>query len=489
MKLGKKELLILSGFVGVSVVCLCMMANKVYKKHDLTRIPSEQIVMPVVVLGSGPAGLNAATYSARLGLPTLVIKGDKPGGLIADTGFVENWPGSAKILGSEIADNLSKQAESQGALFLDDTVTRVDFTCWPFKLYTEGDRCIQALSVIIATGSAPKKLGIPGEKEYWGAGVSACAVCDAPLYKGKEVLVIGGGDSAIEEAVHLSHYAQKVTVLVRREHMKASQNMQDRLLEYPSVSVVYNIQPQEVVGQQGRVTGLKVLDAKTHEQRTIPAQGIFLAIGHEPNTRLFKDFIELEETTGTIKLPRDSKQTSLEGVFAAGDVERRRRQACVAAGSGAEAALDAKEFLDGLGFTKQAAAKLRLFKPDMTGVDADVLVAPAADGSVKELFSLADFTREVQEKKGLVCVNVLDAKSPAQEVVRDVAQDFAGTVAFVTVDKDKAADIANRFFVEQTPCRLVFSNGSLVARNQKDMDAQTLREFVGSIAQEAATAA
>ena len=237
------------------------------------------------------------------------------------------------------------------------------------------------------------------------------------------------------------------------------------------------------------MTGLKVLDAKTHEQRTIPAQGIFLAIGHEPNTRLFKDFIELEETTGTIKLPRDSKQTSLEGVFAAGDVERRRRQACVAAGSGAEAALDAKEFLDGLGFTKQAAAKLRLFKPDMTGVDADVLVAPAADGSVKELFSLADFTREVQEKKGLVCVNVLDAKSPAQEVVRDVAQDFAGTVAFVTVDKDKAADIANRFFVEQTPCRLVFSNGSLVARNQKDMDAQTLREFVGSIAQEAATAA
>ncbi|MDZ4098051.1 MAG: FAD-dependent oxidoreductase, partial [Methylophilaceae bacterium] len=383
---------------------------------------------------------------------TLVLTGDMPGGLITETGFVENWPGSTKILGSEIADNLRKQAELQGAQYLDDTVTRVDFSCWPFKIYTEGDRCIQALSVIIATGSAPRKLGIPGEKEYWGAGVSACAVCDAPLYRGKEVLVIGGGDSAIEEAVLLSQYAQKVTVLVRRESMRASQHMQERLLAYPNISVQYNIQPQEVVGAQGLATGLKVLDAATHEQRTIPAQGVFLAIGHEPNTKLFKDFIALDEVTGNIKLANDSKQTSLEGVFAAGDVERRRRQACVAAGSGAEAALDAKEFLDGLGFTKQAAAKLRLFNPDMTGVDTPSAI-PAADGCVKELFSLADFTREVQEKKGLVCLNVLDAASPAHDVVQDVARDFAGTVAFVTVDKDKAADIAQRFFVQRAPCR------------------------------------
>jgi thioredoxin reductase (NADPH) len=468
-------------------------AKKIYKKYDVARISCRQPVVHTVIIGSGCAGLTAATYARRLGLEVLVITGDMPGGLITETGMVENWPGSTQILGSEIADNLKKQAEMQGAYFLEDTVTRVDFSCWPFKLYTENDRCIQALSVIIATGSSPKKLGIPGEKEYWGAGVSACAVCDAPLYKGKEVFVIGGGDSAIEEAILLSQYAKRVTILVRRDSMRASQHMQDRLREYPTISVVYNIQPQEIIGNRGRVSGLKVLNTESGEQRDMSTEGIFLAIGHEPNTKIFKDYIELDDMSGTIKLIKGTKETSVEGIFAAGDVAGRRRQACVAAGSGAEAALDAKEWLDGIGFTKQVATKLCLFKPDMVEEQSST-VPVVGDGSVKELFSLADFTREIEEKKGLVCMNIVDAHDDAdtgkesQEIVQEIAQELAGTMAFVTIDKTKAADIAQRFFVERTPCRLVFNNGSLVARNQKKMEASELRDFVLQVAHEAVAA-
>ncbi len=489
MKFGKKELLfVIGGAVCFSVICLCV-AKSLYKKYDFDRINRILPTVPVAIIGSGPAGVGAALESEHVGLSGLVIQGDMPGGLITQAGVIENWPGFVNAEGYEIADTLINQAKKAGAQFLDDTVTRVDFSCWPFKIYIEGDRCIQALTVIIATGSTPKKLGIPGEKEHRGRGISYCAICDGPLYKEKEVLVIGGGDSAVKEAIHLAGFAKKVTILVRRDRMRASLHNQEKLREYPTISIVNNVNPQEIIGKDGHVTGVRVLDTVANEVRIIAAGGVFVAIGHEPNTKLFKDFIALDEVSGRIKLTKDSQETSVNGIFAAGDVAaRRHRQAQIASGDGEAAALDAKEFLENIGFTKQTAAKLCLFKPDMTGVD----VSPAksvGDGSVKELFSLADFSREVEGKKGLVCMNVIDTDASGQrtqEVAKMVAQALAGTMAFVTVDKHKAADIAQRFFVDRTPCRLVFNNGSLVARNQRDMDAQELSAFAQEIVHEAA---
>jgi len=297
-------------------------------------------------LGTGPAGLTAAIYTARANLKPLVIEGNEPGGQLTTTTEVENFPGFPEgVAGPQLMANMRAQAERFGAEFRPGYVTQVDFSCRPFKITVDDTDVVEADAVIISTGASAKTLGIPNEKEGIGRGVSYCATCDGFFYRGKKVLVVGGGDSAMEEAIFLTKFAD-VTVVHRRDQLRASKIMQERARANPKISWVLNAKPKEVVlGEKGFV-GLKVVDNATGEERLLEADGMFVAIGHRPNTDFLKGQVELDEQ-GYVRTIPGTSETSVPGVFACGDVQDHRyRQAITAAGSGCMAALDCERYLE-----------------------------------------------------------------------------------------------------------------------------------------------
>jgi thioredoxin reductase (NADPH) len=305
---------------------------------------TENGVRDLIIIGGGPAGYTAALYAARANLEPLVIEGFQWGGQLMITSDVENYPGYAEgVLGPEMMKDFRTQAGRFGAEFLSDDVTRVDFSEQPFRVYV-GDDEYRAEAVIVATGANARQLGLESERTLQGRGVSYCAVCDAAFFREKEVVVVGGGDSAMEEATFLTKFADKVTVVHRRSEFRASQIMEDRARANDKIEFVTNAVVDEVIGDVG-VTAVRVRDVFTDEITEIPAQGLFVAIGHDPNTKLFVNWLELDEA-GYILTKPGSTETNIEGVFAGGDVvDHTYRQAVTAAGMGCMAALDAERWL------------------------------------------------------------------------------------------------------------------------------------------------
>lgn len=300
----------------------------------------------VVILGTGPAGLTAAIYTARANLQPLVIEGNEPGGQLTLTTEIENFPGFPQgIMGPELMDNIRAQAERFGAQFRTGWATSVDLSRRPFKITVDESEVIEAEAVIISTGASAKLLGIPNEKENIGRGVSTCATCDGFFYTGKHVLVVGGGDSAMEEGNFLTKFAG-VTLVHRRSELRASKIMQDRARENPKVSWALGVTPLEVVSGPKGFEALKVRDNATGEERLLKADGMFVAIGHTPNTAFLQGQLEVDDV-GYLKTKPDSAETSIPGVFACGDVkDHKYRQAITAAGSGCMAALDCERYLE-----------------------------------------------------------------------------------------------------------------------------------------------
>ncbi len=301
----------------------------------------------LVIIGSGPAGYTAAIYAARAQLEPLVFTGSSPGGQLMLTSEVENFPGFPDgVLGPDFMDALRRQAEKFGAQIVDEEVVAVDFRVRPFKISTPS-RVEEALSVIVATGASAKWLGLPGEQRLRGKGVSGCAVCDGYFFRGKEVVVVGGGDSAMEDALFLTKYASHVTVVHRRKEFRASKIMQRRVLTHPKISVILDSVVEDVVGTN-KLEGVVVKNLVTGERTHLAVDGLFVAIGHEPNTKLFRGQLELDEK-GYIRVYDQTTRTNIEGVFAAGDVrDPRYRQAVTAAGDGCKAAMDAEKYLESL---------------------------------------------------------------------------------------------------------------------------------------------
>ncbi len=298
-----------------------------------------------LIIGSGPAGYSAAIYTARANLKPVLYQGIQPGGQLTITTEVENYPGYPDgIQGPEMMVDFEKQAIRMGADIRFGLATKVDFSQRPFKVWIDEEKLIEADAVIIATGASAKWLGLESEQRLNGYGVSACAVCDGFFFKGKDLAIVGAGDTAAEEALYLSKLSPKVHMFIRRDQMRASQVMQQRVRETPNIKLYWNSEIAEVLGDT-KVNGIRVKDTQNGTEQTIPVHGFFVAIGHEPNSAIFKDWLNMDET-GYIQTVPGSTRTNIEGVFAAGDVQDRiYRQAVTAAGSGCMAALDAERWL------------------------------------------------------------------------------------------------------------------------------------------------
>jgi thioredoxin reductase (NADPH) len=304
------------------------------------------MVYDVLILGSGPAGLTAAVYTARANLAPLLIDGSQPGGQLTLTTDVENFPGFPKgIMGPQLIQDMRAQAERFGTSFRHGHVTKVDLQSRPFRITVDEEDTIETNTLLIATGASANLLGLPSESRLMGHGVSTCATCDGFFFRGKDIAVVGGGDSAVEEATFLTKFASKVTLVHRRDKLRASKIMQDRAMNNPKIAFQWNSTLEEVLGDEV-VTGIRLRNTQTHQMEDIPLAGVFIAIGHTPNTGLFKGQLDMDEQ-GYIRTQPFRSHTNVPGVFAAGDVQDSRyRQAITAAGSGCMAAIDAERYLE-----------------------------------------------------------------------------------------------------------------------------------------------
>lgn len=446
-------------------------------KYDIRSALDKENIVPIAVIGSGPAGLSAALYGARGGNHTIVFEGPKPGGQLMGTSWVENWPGMPKKLGPDLIKSSREQAQEFGAVVVQETITSADLNTWPFELKTASGKAVHALSIVIATGATPRRLGVPGEDEYWGKGVTTCAICDAPFYKGSEVFVVGGGDSAAEEAMQLAPYARKITMLVRGDSMRASAAMQERLKAYSHISIRYKTNIVSVKGNGKHVTEVDVM--VDGDKRTVPIDGIFLAIGHEPNSAVFKNGIAMDKD-GYIELKGHTQKTSKPGVFAAGDVEDRvYRQAGIAAGEGIKAALDAADFLRDVGYNDAFAAKL---EPNFFDGEGGV-----GRKSLPELSSLKDFERESAAAEVPLFLDFYTDFCPTCMQMLPAIEMLSGQVGdamkFFKVDAMKAQKLAEKFEVESVPTFIIVKDSELVARAQSTMTPDELSAFVNQIIQ------
>lgn len=425
----------------------------------------------LVIIGSGPAGYTAAIYAARANLKPVVFEGFQagglPGGQLMTTTEVENFPGFPEgISGPELMDRMKAQADRWGAELYTEDVLSVDLTQRPFTVRSE-EREIKTHSIVIATGATAKRIGLPNEHVFWSRGISACAICDGatPLFHGAELAVVGGGDSAAEEAVYLTKYGSNVNLLVRGDKMRASKTMQDRVLNNPKITVHWNSEPLDVFGN-GHMEGIKLRNTKTGEETNLHVKGLFYAIGHKPNTGLFQGQLELDEIGYVVTKP-GSVETSVEGVFAAGDVQDHEyRQAISAAGTGCMAAMLAERWLSSTGliveFRQEVAVPDNDLDPQPTGhvvsQEFDLNTTRHEGGfALRKLFHDSD--------RLLMVKYISPGCGPChtlKPILNKIADEFDGRIHFVEIDIDKDRDIAENAGVTGTPTIQFFRDQELL---------------------------
>lgn len=306
--------------------------------------PSTPSIEKLIIIGSGPAGLTAGVYAARANLQPLIIEGSSPGGQLMGTSYVENWPGEKQIMGPQLMMKMREHAKHFGCKFLSENVSSVDFSKKPFTINTDKGKTLLAHAVIIATGAVSKRLNAPGEQEYWGKGVTTCAVCDGAFYPNKRVIIVGGGDTAMEDASFMTKFTDKITIVHILDKLTASHSMQERVLNNPKITIIYNSTVSSMEGDGSHVTHAMIRNQNTGETVRHETDAVFIAIGMLPNTKPFQGQLDLD-SFGYMKVSNHTN-TSVEGVFAAGDVaDYRYRQAITSAGSGCMAALDAERYL------------------------------------------------------------------------------------------------------------------------------------------------
>ena len=452
---------------------------------------ADNTVENLVIIGSGPAGYTAAIYAARANLKPVVFEGFQagglPGGQLMTTTEVENFPGFPQgITGPELMDSMKAQAERWGAELHTEDVTFVDLSQRPFVVRSE-EREVKAYSIVIATGATAKRLGLPGEHQFWSRGISACAICDGatPIFHRAELAVIGGGDSAAEESIYLTKYGDTVNMLVRGDKMRASKAMQDRVLSNPKITVHWNSDVVNVFGNDNHMEGVKIRNLKTGEETDLHVKGLFYAVGHKPNTDLFKGQLELDDV-GYIVTKPGSVETSVEGVFAAGDVQDHEfRQAITAAGSGcmgamlAERWLSVNDLLQEFRQVPRAAnneLELETQKPSTEQKEFDVQATRHEGGyALRKLFHDSD--------RLLIVKYVSPGCGPChtlKPILNKVVDEFDGRIHFVEIDIEKDRDIAENAGVSGTPTIQLFKNQELLVESKGIKPKSQYRQLVES---------
>ncbi len=464
--------------IGLSGTFLLLRSNPI----DMTAVIGKKNIEPILIIGSGCAGYSAAIYAARGKIKTAVLVGSQPGGQLGSTTRVENFPGLLDQLGPDIMLSLQKQAEHFGAEIIYDSAASIDCSVWPYKVITQSGKTINALTIIVAAGASPAKLGIPGEDEYWGKGVTTCAICDAPFHKDKDVVVVGGGDSALEEALQLSSYAKKVTILVRKDAMRASVAMQDRIKDVDSIEVLYNSEVKEIYGNGSEVTHVLIHNNKTNETFTKSVSGVFLAIGHKPNTTSLCNGQIKTDADGYIITSGKTQATSKPGIFAAGDIEDKiYRQAGVAAGSGIKAALDALGFLQNHGFNVKVAKQIEanyfdIKKPEIDSVPSKAILAVTS----KEQFE------SLRNERAILIVDFYTTQCPACKymlpALEQIASEMGDRTTFIKINANEIPALANEYKITSVPTLLVFKNGKLVKEQVGSLSYEALTEFLKDLA-------
>jgi thioredoxin reductase (NADPH) len=448
----------------------------------------------LVIIGSGPAGYTAAIYAARANLKPFVFEGFQagglPGGQLMTTTEVENFPGFPEgITGPKLMDRMKDQAIRWGAELVTEDVTSVDFSQRPFIIRSD-EREVLAHSVIIATGATAKRLGLPCEGEFWSRGISACAICDGatPIFRGAELAIIGGGDTAAEEAVYLTKYGDHIHMLVRTNKMRASKAMQDRVLNNPRITVHWNTEAVDVIGEDGAVTGIRVRDTKTGEESDLAVKGLFYAIGHSPNTSLFKGQIELDDV-GYIVTKPGSVETSVEGVYAAGDVQDHEyRQAITAAGTGCMAAMLAERWLSINGLAQEFHQTEASEKP------AEEAVKKRTEAEQAEGFDIAATRHEggyalrklYHESDRLIMVKYASPQCgpchTLKPILNKVVDEFDGKIHYIEINIEQDPEIAEAAGVVGTPTIQFFKNkdkvGELKGVKQKSQYRETIQSLM-----------
>lgn len=447
----------------------------------------------LVIIGSGPAGYTAAIYAARANLKPVMFEGFQagglPGGQLMTTTEVENFPGFPEgITGPKLMERMKAQAERWGTECYTEDVTEVDLTQRPFTVRSS-EREFKTHSIIIATGATARRLRLPSEDKYWSNGISACAICDGatPIFKNEELAVVGGGDSAAEEAVYLTKYGSHVHLLVRRDQMRASKAMQDRVLNNDKITVHWNSEPVDVFGENGRMSGIKVKDTVTGEERDLSVRGLFYAIGHTPNTKLFQNYLELD-SVGYIVVKPGTVETSLEGVYAAGDVQDHEyRQAISAAGTGCMAALSAERWLSANNLIQEYHQKAEAEQPTQETETERETVA-----DTPETFDL-NATRHVggyalrklfHESDRLIMVKYVSPTCgpchTLKPILNKVADEYEGKIHFVEIDIAAEPDIAQNAQVTGTPTVQFFKDKELVKEMKGVKQKSEFRQVIDS---------
>lgn len=445
-------------------------AGRPHLKLDVNHLSNIENIVPVVIIGSGPAGLAAGVYTKRAGIETLIIEGKKPGGLLTETTYIENWPAETKVLGKDLMEKFKQQNQALGVRFLADIVEKVNFNTWPYQIFTADGVALNALSVIIATGAQPRLLGVPGEQQYWSHGVSSCAVCDAPFYKDKDVVVVGGGDSAVEQVLQLAPHVKSVTMLVRKQSMRACKNMQEKLSAITNARVLYNSEIKQIYGDNEQVTGVELFNNQTKVSEKIDIDGIFLAIGHDPASKLFQEQLAMDRE-GYLLLQSGSQATSIDGIFAAGEVvDHTYRQAAVAAGDGVKAALDCVSFLQASGFNASFSQKIE----DNYFVSRQML-----DSHVQSIKTIAEFEDQVIHGQLPAVLdfytNYCSSCLHMLPFYQATAGHFAGKMNFFKIDADESEELVRKLKIVRVPTILVYKNGEQIFKTQ---EALTKREMI-----------
>lgn len=462
---------------------------------------------PCVVIGGGAGGLTSAIYLTQLGCKTLVVRGPNPGGALVNTKSVQNWPGETEIQGQHLINKLESHAVSSGAVMLNQNVTAVDFSTWPFLITTAENKKIEALSCIIASGATANKLNIEGEGEFWGQGVTNCAICDGPMFKNHTVAIVGGGDSALTEVDLLTPIVKKIYLLVRSDRLRAQGPKVAKLQNNPKVEILYNTTVEKIVGDEKGVSNLIIKTAG--KEKLLTVSGLFLAIGSKPNTQMFKEELSLDKNN-FIELKAD-QATSVDGVFAVGDVcDEKYRQAITAAGSGCKAALQALEFLtqkninlEGYAHSTAEAsknvsavektAKLNAalddqieIEPENQRTDIDETVELELENVVENIRELASVGQLTQLQKQTGLPLVLDIYAPwcmpcqfMHPVFEELAIEFKDKISFTKVNADDAPQMLQDYGVRGVPTFIFFDKeGRQVERATGQMSKEDLIEIL-----------